>query len=161
MDASKAQSSVLPDAEVLRRIAASCETPRPEHFTDRDHCCECADHDDLLRSRDLQTLVVEDVGNAGWDPICFVTDQAFFYLFPALARLALDPPSYGYGWYLEQLLFHLTYEGALNRRMVAAQPAHKHAVLMLLNQIQDTRAALVEEHGCQEELRLAQTIWNT
>jgi len=160
MDASRAQGSVPPDAEVLRVIGDCCGAPRPEHFTDRTHCCECADHDDLLRSRDLESLVVADVGNAGWDPICFVTDLAFFYYFPALARLALDPPSYGYGWYMEQLLFHLTYEGESNRRMVAAEPRHKQAVLHLLTHVRDSRVPLIEEHGCGEELKLALTIWS-
>jgi len=159
MCASRVQGSVQPDVEVLRRIGEACAAPRPEHFTDRGHCCECADHDDLLRSRDLESLVVADVGNAGWDPICFVTDQAFFYYFPALARLALDAPSYGYGWYLEQLLFHLTYEGTSNRRMVAAEPQHKRAVCQLLEHVLETRAALVEEYGCQDELNLALAIW--
>ncbi len=159
MDASKAPGPVLTDAVVLRLIAKSCEALRPQHFTDRDHCCECADHDDLLLSRGLESLAIADVGNAGWDPICFVTDEAFFYYFPALARLALDVPSYGYGWYMVQLLFHLTYEDASNRRIVAAAPRHKQAVLQLLCHVRGTRAALVEEYGCQDELALALTIW--
>lgn len=64
-------------------IRKSCEASRPEHFTDRNHCCECADHDDLLRSRNIDSLTIDDLGNPGWDPICFVTDKAFFYYFPA------------------------------------------------------------------------------
>jgi hypothetical protein len=62
----------MTDAEVLSALGvafAGCE--RPEHFTDFQHCCECAEHDELLRSRDLDTLRVEDVGNPGWDPLCF------------------------------------------------------------------------------------------
>jgi len=150
----------LTDAEVLRIVRESCEVPRPEHFTDRDHCCECADHDDLLRSRGLDTLTVADVGNPGWDPICFVTDLAFFFYLPALARLALDRPLDGHGWYFEQLLFHLTYEGASNRRMLAAGTRQKAAVLLLLGHVRDTRPALVEEHGCHKELEVALTIWS-
>jgi hypothetical protein len=151
---------VLTDAEVLEVLRKSCEAPRPEHFTDRGHCCECAEHDDVLRSRNLDSLTVGDVGNPGWDPICFVTDQAFFYYFPALARLALDPPSRGHGWYFEQLLFHLAYQGASNRRMLVAASRHKEAVLLLLRHVQDTRAALVEEYGCQQELEQALAIWS-
>jgi hypothetical protein len=71
------------------RQAFAAET-RPEHFTDDTHCCECAEHDALLASRDLDSLRVEDVNNAGWDPICFVTAASFRYYLPALVRLALD-----------------------------------------------------------------------
>ena len=147
------------DAEVLEVIRQSCKAPRPEHFTDRNHCCECAEHDDLLLSRNLDSLTISDVGNPGWDPVCFVTDQAFFYYLPALARLALDPPSVGQGWYFEQLLFHLTYEGGSNRRMLAAGPRHKEAVRLLLDHVRGTRAALVKTFGCDKQLEQALTLW--
>jgi len=147
------------DAEVLKEIRKACKAPRPERFTDRDHCGECAAHDDLLRSRDLDSLRVEDFGNPGWDPICFVTEQSFFYYLPALAGLSLDQPSPGHGWYFDQLLFHLTYEGPSNRRMLAAGPRHKAAVLLLLGHVQGTRAGLIDEYGCGKELEQAVAIW--
>ena len=150
---------VATDAEILRTIRELCDTTRPEHFANPNHCCECAEHDELLCSRDLDTLTVDDVGNPGWDPICMVTAHAFFYYFPALARLALEPPSSGHGWYFEQLLFHLTYEGSANRRRLAADLRHKQAVLMLLEYVRDTRASLVDEFSCQKDLESALSIW--
>jgi hypothetical protein len=60
-----------------------------------------------LRNRDRDTLAVADVGNPGWDPICFITGEGFNYYFPTLARLALADPADEHGWYFEQLLFHL------------------------------------------------------
>lgn len=60
------------------RHAFSAEL-RPEHFTNYTHCCECAEHHALLASRDLQSLHLEDVNNAGWDPICFATAEGFRY----------------------------------------------------------------------------------
>jgi hypothetical protein len=44
-----------------------------------------------------------ELGNAGWDPICFTTDEGYRYWLPALARLALLPGDY----YVDQFLFHL------------------------------------------------------
>jgi hypothetical protein len=149
----------MTDPEVLDDIRKGCKAARPERFTDREHCCECAEHDDLLASRDLDSLTIEDVGNPGWDPICFVTDHAFFYYFPALARIALEEPRYGYGWYFEQLLFHLTYEGRANRRLLMAGPGQRDAVLKLLRHVRDTRPMLVQEHGCKIELEQALTLW--
>lgn len=152
----------MTDAGLLRHVhEVFALAARPERFTDRDHCCECAEHDDLLRSRDLDSLTVDDVGNPGWDPICFATDEAFFYFLPALARLALDEPSYGQGWYFEQLLFHLTYEGASNRRLRAASLQQRAAVLSLLHHVQTTRPALVHEHLCQEGLQQALSMWGS
>jgi len=152
----------MTDAEALTQIReAFASAARPERFTDRDHCCECAEHDDLLRSRDLDSLKVEEVGNPGWDPICFATDEGFLYFFPALARLALDDPTYGQGWYFEQLLFHLTYEDSSNRRLLAATPRQKDAVVLLLRHVQVTRPTLVTEHLCEKALQHALTVWGS
>jgi hypothetical protein len=49
------------DADVIARIdEAFGLVERPEHFTNFTHCCECAEHDGLLRSRDRETLRTED-----------------------------------------------------------------------------------------------------
>jgi hypothetical protein len=80
---------------------------RPEHFTNFAHCCECAEHDDLLREKTRETITIKDVGNPGWDPLCFTSPDGIAYYFPALTRLALAEPTYDYGWYGNQLLFHL------------------------------------------------------
>ncbi len=152
----------MTDAETLTQVReAFASAERPVRFTDRDHCCECAEHDDLLRSRDLDSLTVEDVGNPGWDPLCFATDEAFLYYFPALARLALDDPDEDHGWYLEQLLFHLTYEGTSNRRLLAATPRQRDAVVLLLRHVQATRRTLVIEYLCEKELLQAIAAWGT
>ncbi|MTW23069.1 hypothetical protein [Allochromatium palmeri] len=92
---------------LLRIDAAFGTVPRPEHFTNYLHCEECAEHDGLLRARDRQTLSLADVGNPGWDPLCFITPEGLAYYFPTLARLALAEPDTLYGWYADQFLFHL------------------------------------------------------
>jgi hypothetical protein len=98
----------MTDTEALGILdAAFGPCPRPEHFTNDKHCEECAEHDELLRNRDRDTLTVADVGNPSWDPICFISGEGFNYYFPTLARLALADPADGHGWYFEQLLFHL------------------------------------------------------
>ena len=149
----------MTDAEVLQQIQAACRIARPERFTNRDHCCECADHDDLLRSRDLESLAIEDVGNMGWDPICFATDEAFYYYFPALARLALDAPRPDWGWYFYNLVFHLTYEDGNNRRLQAATPAQRDAARAFLVHVRDTRQPLCKEYDCEADLGKALEIW--
>ncbi len=79
------------DQEIIDAVRqAFAAEPRPEHFTDDTHCCECTEHDAVLASRDLDSLRVEDVNNAGWDPIGFVTAAGFRYYLPALVQLALE-----------------------------------------------------------------------
>jgi hypothetical protein len=75
------------DSEVLSRIdAAFASVRKPEHFTNYEHCEECREHDELLRTRDRQTLDLKDVGNICWQPISFSSGQGVAYYFPALVH---------------------------------------------------------------------------
>ena len=148
------------DAEILaliRRVFSNC--PRPEHFTDYSHCPECLDHENLLRSHDLETLRLEHVGNCGWDPICFATPEAFSYYFPALARLALSPPEDFYGWYAWQLLFHLNMDGAQNRHLQHFTPAQRKVVGTFLGHLAETRSDFLENHYCTEDFSSIMDTW--
>jgi len=148
------------DQDILRTIneAFSAER-RPAHFTDYTHCCECAEHDALLRARERETLALEDVGNAGWDPICFVTSDGFRYYLPALVRLALSPPEdRNAGPYLSQLLFHLIGDGENNRRVSCCAPAQRRAVVEFLWHVVSARDCAAE--GCKDDLQRAIDIWS-
>lgn len=133
---------------------------RPVHFTNFKHCDECAEHDELLRSRDLDSLRFEDVGNPGWDPICFVSEEGFAYFMPALARLALAGRADSNDWYVSQLLFHLCYDGQNNRRFLARTSEQRRAVVEMLKHIVETRAAEVDYERATDELFQAIEIWS-
>ena len=132
---------------------------RPEHFTNFSHCCECAEHNDLLSSRSPETLKLEDVNNAGWDPICFATSDAFRYYLPALIRLALESAATQY-WYFPQLLFHLIGDGPQNRRVVCCTPKERKVVVNFLWHVLDSQSQLAVEYGIEEELQRALEIWS-
>ncbi len=89
------------------------DIPRPEFFTHHTHCCECADHNDTLSAHTPQDIGLNELGNIAWDPICFATEEAFLYYFPALARLTLKGS--GDSDYFDQLLSHVILDGARNR----------------------------------------------
>ena len=148
----------MTDQEVLRLVeAAFADVPRPEHFTNFTHCEECAEHDELLRSRDCSNLNVSDVGNPGWDPLCFSSGQGIAYFMPALARLALAPPTYDFGWYGSQLLFHLGREERTNQLFAFCNAEQRAAVLALLRQYSQNQP---EEAAChQEEIDRARSLW--
>jgi hypothetical protein len=133
--------------------------PRPQHFTNYLHCCECAEHNDLLASRDLESLRLEDINNAGWDPICFITEEGFRYYLPSLARLALTS-STSTDWYLPQLLFHLIGDGPQNRRVRCCSMPQKRAITALLWQVVETRSELIADYQIEEELQRAIEIWS-
>jgi hypothetical protein len=151
----------LSDQSILTEIGnAFAFVPKPKHFTDHLHCEECAEHDELLRTRDRSTLQLADVGNPGWDPLCFTSSEGFAYYFPALARLSLQPPTPQHDWYPPQLLFHLTYQGLENRHFSSFTPQQRRAVLTLLNHLQRTRAPLLEYYIADTDLAEAQQIWS-
>jgi hypothetical protein len=152
---------VADDAEILQVVQhAFAHCARPAHFTDYQHCEECAEHDELLRSRDVDTLRVEDVGNPGWDPLCYVSVAGLAYFFPALARLALSEPTPSHGWYAPQLLFHLTYDGEANRHLRGFRTDQRHAVTTLLRHLSATRLPMVDEWICSDDLRQATSLWS-
>jgi hypothetical protein len=149
------------DEEILEgipRVFSSC--PRPDHFTNYNHCHECREHNEVLRSRDLDTLCIVDVGNIGWDPICFISPEGFAYYLPALARLALAEPAEPHDWYGSQLLFHLDSSALDNERRRICSPDQRRAVVALLNHILETRSELVDDYLAAGNLLDAITFWS-
>lgn len=124
------------DAEILAAIdAAFRDALKPEHFTHHTHCEECAEHDQLLRRRDRDTLQMEDVGNIGWQPISFCSPEGMAYYMPALARLALSKPTYDYGWYGDTLAIHLSSNGSGNAFLRYCNHLQRKAVADLLRHL--------------------------
>jgi hypothetical protein len=150
------------DTEILNTVQqAFSHCQRPSHFTNYTHCCECFEHDELLRSRNQDTLTFDDVGNGGYDPICFILPEGFSYYFPALARLALSPLDPKWGWYGPQLFFHLTLDGHHNIRWQQCSPEQRLAVRQLLEHILETRAELIDSYNCTDDLFHAIEIWSS
>ena len=149
------------DADILQKVQqafANCR--RPEHFTDFTHCEECAEHDELLRSRDIHTLRIEDVGKIGWDPICFISPAGFAYYFPALARLALAEADSFWGWYGERLVWHLGHDGPKNAFRLFCTPQQRHVVVELLRHLAETSGGLVEGELYTDDLLQAIKMWS-
>lgn len=149
------------DEAVLAQVeAAFAGLDKPEHFTDRTHCDECREHDDTLRGRTRDTLHREDLGVAGWDPITFSSAEGIGYFFPALARFALLPDAWrDRGWYADQLIPHLAWDGADNRFLTWCTPAQRSAVHALLAHLAATREKAVAQCQVQKELQAALAVW--
>jgi hypothetical protein len=148
------------DAEVLLLIRDAFAAPRPEHFTNYAHCCECAEHDATLQGRELATLSMDEIGSPAWDPITFCSPEAFKYWFPALARHTLDEPHDYWGWYGDTLLSQLERDGPRNERWLACTPEQRQAVVTLLEHIFETRAALIEDYDLLHRFARVIEIWS-
>ena len=131
-------------------------SPRPEHFTNHTHCCECAEHDETLRKESLETLSYDHV-RPGWDPICFISPVGFQFYFPALARLALDGT--GDTYFVGQLVFHLELDGKRNARYLQLNPEQRKYVVRLLHHLIETRYDEIDENLDSDALFRAIEIW--
>ena len=150
------------DEEILRLIDsvfAKCQ--RPEHFVDFPQGLEGEDHDLLLRSRDKATLSLGDVGNIGFDPLCFINAEGFAYFFPTLARLALIEHSRTHDWYAPQLLRHLIRQGGENRFLLAFTPQQRRVVCRFVEYLVESRAGWADESFCTDDMFTAIELWSS
>ena len=132
-------------------------TPKPEHFTNYKHCCECAEHDETLRKETLESLSFEHLHPA-WDPLCFINAEGFQYFFPALVRLTLQGT--GENYFIGQIIFHLEYDGDNNSRYLQFSKEQRRYVVKLLKQLIETRAQEIEDNHDSDALFRAIEIWD-
>jgi hypothetical protein len=155
----------MTDGEVLAEVdAAFARAPRPEHFAERPLDLERKDHDDLLRSRTRETLMISDVEMPGFNPINCMTAEAFRYYFPALARLGLRHE--GEAFLTDLVPFHLC--DALcdkkgrhtHPRLSVLNKPQRAAILGYVRHVANTRRHIMEHHGAdEEELDRAVQFW--
>ena len=144
--------------EILREAIKLFEdVPRPEHFTDYTHCCECAEHDETLRGESIATLSYDSL-RPGWDPLCFITPEGFQYYFPALVRLALEGT--GENYFIDQLVFHLELDGKRNTRYLQFTPEQRSFVVKLLSYLVETRAGEIEKNLDSDALFRTMEVWD-
>jgi hypothetical protein len=149
------------DREVLEQLRQAFQNcPRPEHFTDFEHCDECAEHDRTLLSRTPDTLQIEDVGNPGWEPICFTSPAGFAYYLPGLARLVFEAPPYVCNWYGNQLFWHLISDGPGNARYLHCSPEQRQAVAAFVKHLIETRTTQIEAECVEDDAIRAHQIWS-
>ena len=149
------------DRDVLEQVRrAFGRYPRPEHFTNFEHCDECAEHDRTLLARTPDTLIIEDVGNPGWEPICFTSPAGFAYYLPGLARLVLEDSPYGYDWYGVQFFRHLVSDGPGNARYLQCTAEQRAVIAAFVKHLIDTRVEQIEAECVEDSAIRAHQIWS-
>ena len=136
-------------------------TPKPEHFTDYRHCCECAEHDQTLLACDIDSIGLEQLGNPGWDPLCFCSPEGFIYYMPALIRLTVDTIDNPRETYLDQMLFHLIKDGPGNNLVGACNEEQRRFVAEFLEYLMTEHTeAIAEEVFATDDILRAHEIWS-
>ena len=113
--------------------------PKPEHFGNYRHCCECAEHDLTLSGVDVHSIGLEQIGSPAWDPLCFSHPEGLVYYLPALIRITLDTINNRSERYLDQFLFHLIKDGPENSFVTACNRDQRQFVA-------DFLAYLIEQY---------------
>jgi hypothetical protein len=104
------------------------------------------------------SIGIGELGNPGWDPICFCTSEGFLYYMPALIRLTLD--TIDGNQYLDQFLFHLIGDGADNRRVAACTIEQRKFVARFLEYLIEHYAVRLEEGlYYSDDILKAHDIW--
>lgn len=135
------------------------DVKKPQHFTSFTHCEECADHDETLRNNTRETISLEELGNPGWDPLCFSSGEGIAYYMPSLARLALQPETSESDWYGDQLVFHLEYGGSENKLLTICNSEQRKAILALLKHIIETRTESISNYAGEDDFLRAYELW--
>ena len=133
---------------------------KPRHFTDYEHCPECADHDETLRNCSIDQIGMQELGNPGWDPMCFCSAEGIEYYYPALVRLSLETATNG-DFYFDQLLFHLEYGGKENRFFRHCSAAQKEFVADFIEHMIATWPDEIEEAMCATEALRTYELWKS
>ncbi|MBZ0288460.1 MAG: hypothetical protein K8I30_12660 [Anaerolineae bacterium] len=105
------------------------------------HCDECIEHEATMQAVTPGTVSLQEIGNPGWDPVCYIADETFMYFMPGFARLALEADDH-YA-YLDQLFFHLGHTD----RVAAMNPDQRRAIAQLMDFLEDNLLDVIVNNG--------------
>jgi len=130
---------------------------KPAHFTNYEHCEECAEHDETLLSKTIDSIGLDEIGKEGWDPICFCSDEGKIYYMPSFVRLSLD--TIAKEFYFGQFVFHLIYDGEDNNLFLFCSKKQRDFIASFLTFMIDSYADEIERECCTDDVLRAHEIW--
>lgn len=130
---------------------------KPLHFTNYKHCEECNEHDQTLLNSSIDNIGLDELGNPGWDPICFATNEGKKYFMPSLIRLSLETMDDEF--YFGQFLFHLESDGKRNELFLSCNQPQRDLILSFVEYVILNYTEQIEYHGYEHEALTVQNIW--
>src|SRR6185312_674089 len=101
------------------------------------------------------------LGNPGWDPLCFSSAEGLMYYLPALIRLTLDTIDNPRETYLDQMLFHLIRDGAGNNLVSACSGEQRAFIATFLEYLVEHSAPRIEAGVfSSDDILRAHEIWS-
>ena len=148
------------DADILqtiKRAFAGCR--RPEHFTDY---ITARSVPSMMRSYVHATLhaQIEDVGNPGWDPICFTSPEGFAYYFQHSHVSLLPSQTTRTAGTALSCFCICSPTDARIIGLLACTPEQRLAIVQFLRHLAETRAALADSYCSTADLFQALEIWS-
>lgn len=124
---------------ILEVIGRAFSGARPAQMVrNPKHCDECAEHEEVMQAVTPQTVSLEQAGSPAWDPVCYLTDEAYCYFMPGFARLTLGR---GDDYYLDQFLFHLE-----SGRVACLDEEQCRAAADLLDYLYETKSDEIDDY---------------
>jgi hypothetical protein len=137
------------------------DVPKPIHFGNYQHCCECAEHDQTLSASDVDSIGLQQLGSPGWDPLCFSHSGGLLYYMPALVRLTLDTMDNPREMYLDQMLFHLIRDGMANTLVSACNMEQRKFIADFLEYVVENFVPQIEAGiFSTDDILRAHEIWS-
>lgn len=144
----------------IEQAKTSFNVEKPKHFTNFNHCEECAEHDQTLINSDVEIIGLSELGNPGWNPLCFCSIDGMKYYMPALIRLTLETIETDcMDFYFAQLLFHLESDGKNNSLFVACNPEQRQFIAGFVEYMINNHSEKIESNCCSDEAIRVYEIW--
>lgn len=131
---------------------------KPEHFTNYLHCCECYEHDETLRCSTVDSIGLQELGNPGWDPVCFSSDGGKKYYMPAFVRLSLG--TIHDEFYIDQFLFHLEGNGSRNDLFLSCSPEQRKFIVAFLEYVMQRYPEQIQSGYYADQILRVHDIWS-
>ena len=131
---------------------------RPEHFTNWTHCDECSEHDETLRLATIDSIGMQELGNPGWDPICFSSIEGKIFYMPVLIRLCIE--TINKGLYFESFLFHVTGNGEGNDLVNSCSSEQRQFIRSFLEYMITEYPDVIDQANCTDDALKAIEIWS-
>ena len=130
--------------------------PKPENFGDFDHCQKCAEYNQILKSKDLESITLDDI--EPHSPFFFSSDEGKRYYMPALVRICLE--SADSDFYFCELLNLLESDGKGNSLFMSCNKEQREFVRDFIEYMIDSYPQEIEDTQRTNEAFRTYDVWS-